>query len=119
LLLERVKKIVSRSLQSQCSTQLEMRNYRPAMPFNEKTKKMLFRLEEVAGKLEQDISTEHRRGTSDGNYFGSVGIPTLDGFGPIGVDDHTPNERIWIPSLKTRTALLALFLFSFKEPEAP
>jgi glutamate carboxypeptidase len=118
LLLEQVKKIVSQGIQPQCSTHLEMLNYRPAMSFNEKTELLLTRLKNVAGEIGQGISTEHRRGTSDGNYFGSVGIPTLDGFGPIGIDDHTPNERIWIPSLKTRTALLALFLLSFKESEA-
>jgi glutamate carboxypeptidase len=118
LLLEQVQKIVSQSIQSYCSTHLEILNYRPTMPLNEKTEKLLFQLKKVAGEMGQDIFTEHRKGTSDGNFFGAVGIATLDGFGPIGVDDHTTNERIWIPSLKTRTALLALFLLNFKEPEA-
>lgn len=117
-LLEKVQKVVSQSHQPRCSSHLEILNFRPAMPFNEETKKLLIRLKQVARELGQDISTEHRRGTSDGNFFGTKDIATLDGFGPIGVDDHTPGERIWIPTLKTRTILLALFLLSFKESEA-
>ncbi|MGD9345397.1 MAG: M20/M25/M40 family metallo-hydrolase [Candidatus Aminicenantes bacterium] len=114
-LLERVNKIAAHNEQSGCATHLEILNYRPAMPFHTKTELLLSRLNEVAGMLGQTIPTEHRRGTSDGNFFGLAGIPTLDGFGPIGIDDHTPNERIWIPSLKTRTILLALFLLHLKD----
>lgn len=111
-LLERAQKIVSQSEQPNCSSHLEILNHRPAMPLNRKTEKILIQLRKVAEEMGQDIFTEHRRGTSDGNYFGALGIGTLDGFGPIGVGDHTPNERIWIPSLKSRTALLALFLLN-------
>jgi glutamate carboxypeptidase len=113
-LLERVQKIVSQNEQPHCSTHLEILNHRPAMPLNKKTELLLSRLKRVAGEIGQDIFTEHRRGTSDGNYFGAAGIATLDGFGPIGVDDHTPNERIWIPSLKARTILLAHFLLNLR-----
>jgi glutamate carboxypeptidase len=117
LLFEQVQEMVSKSLQPHCSTHLEMLNYRPAMPFNKKTELLLAGLRTVAGEMGEDIFTEHRRGTSDGNFFGAIGTATLDGFGPIGLDDHTPNERIWIPSLKTRTVLLALFLLSLKNME--
>jgi len=115
LLLDRMKQFVSHNEQPDCSTHLEILNYRPAMPSIKKTELLLNRLKKVADGIEQEISTKHRRGTSDGNFFGSMGIPTLDGFGPIGVDDHTLNERIWIPSLKARTALLALFLLDLHD----
>lgn len=113
-LLERIQEIASQNEQAGCATHLEILNYRPAMPLNTKTEFLLHRLKETARELGQKINTEHRRGTSDGNFFGSSGVPTLDGFGPIGIDDHTPNERIWIPSLKTRTILLAFFLLDLK-----
>ena len=114
---EQVQKIVSQQERPHCSIHMEILNHRPAMPLNKKTEQLLSRLRRVAGAIGEDISTEHRRGTSDGNFFGSVGIPTLDGFGPFGVDDHTSNERIWIPSLKTRTILLALFLLDLTNLE--
>lgn len=69
----------------------------------------------MASKLQQELLEEQRRGTFDANYFGAADAPTLDGFGPIGVMDYTPDERILISSLKDRTALLAFFLLALKE----
>ena len=60
--------------------------------------------------LGAEIPSEHRRGTSDANFFGAAGIPTLDGLGPVGARDHTPDEYILVPSLKQRTALIALLM---------
>ena len=58
------------------------------------------------------VSKSHRRGSSDANFFGAAGVPTLDGFGPICGDDHTENEWIRVSSIIPRTALLAYFLIS-------
>jgi glutamate carboxypeptidase len=46
-------------------------------------------------------------GVSDANWTADLGIPTLDGLGPIGEDDHTAAERIVVSSLPERTALAA------------
>ncbi len=46
-------------------------------------------------------------GTSDANYTSSYGIPTLDGLGPIGGLDHSPDEYLLANSVASRTALLA------------
>ena len=114
-LLERLQEIASSSDNPLCESRLTLLNHRPAMPEDEKTHTLFSKLQETAEELGQDLSAEHRRGTSDANYFGAVGVPTLDGFGPIGVKDHTPGERILISSLKDRTALLACFLLDMKE----
>ncbi|MGB2908575.1 MAG: M20/M25/M40 family metallo-hydrolase [Candidatus Aminicenantaceae bacterium] len=116
-LLEKIQEIVSRSQQPQCVSELTLLNHRPAMPSDEKTEVLISLLRRTAGAIGQEVSTEHRRGTSDGNYFGAGGVPTLDGFGPIGIDDHTPQERIFIPSLKSRTALLASLLLELKNSD--
>ncbi len=55
----------------------------------------------------QDVQTG---GTSDGNYVSEMGIPTLDGLGPIGGLDHSPNEYLDMDSIVQRTALLAGFI---------
>lgn len=116
-LLERVQEIASFKVNPLCSSIMTLLNYRPAMAANTKTDKFVSQLRQVAEGLGQKISTEHRLGTSDGNFFGAKGIPTLDGFGPIGLNDHTPEERILISSLKARTSLLALFLLGLKDAE--
>lgn len=110
ILLEKLQDVVSQCHNPKCSCSLALLNSRPSMPASPKTEKLLFRLQRISEELGQKFSTEHRKGTSDGNYFGAVGVPTLDGFGPVGIRDHTPEERILLSSLKKRTALLALFL---------
>lgn len=115
LLFKSLQKIVSHSDNPLCKSIMTLLNHRPAMPCNQKTKELFSLLKKTADELDQELSFERRRGTSDANYFGAAGVPTLDGFGPIGIMDHTPNERILVSSLKKRTALLALFLLAFKE----
>ncbi len=46
-------------------------------------------------------------GASDACWTAAAGIPSLDGLGPIGALDHTPDEYIEIDSLASRSALLA------------
>lgn len=46
-------------------------------------------------------------GISDANYASGYGLPTLDGLGPVGGLDHSPNEYILADSVAPRTALLA------------
>ncbi len=115
--LDRIQEIVSQSELPQTSSCMTLLNYRPVMSSSNKTKKLFKHLVQAAKELGQEILTEHRYGTSDGNFFGAVGVPTLDGFGPIGLRDHTSEERIRISSLKDRTALLTLFLLRIAEAD--
>jgi glutamate carboxypeptidase len=46
-------------------------------------------------------------GVSDGCWTAGAGLPTLDGLGPVGALDHSPDEYIEIPSLASRCGLVA------------
>ena len=46
-------------------------------------------------------------GASDASYTSSYGVPSLDGLGPIGGQDHSPGEYLVLSSVAPRTALLA------------
>ncbi len=46
-------------------------------------------------------------GVSDASWTADLGIPTLDGLGPVGEDDHSPAERIMVSSIPARIALVA------------
>ncbi len=46
-------------------------------------------------------------GASDASFVAAEGIPVLDGLGPIGGLDHSPDEYIELDSIVPRTALLA------------
>jgi glutamate carboxypeptidase len=46
-------------------------------------------------------------GASDANTTAGLGVPTLDGLGPIGGLDHAPGEYLEVGSIVPRTTLLA------------
>ena len=56
------------------------------------------------------VAVERRGGVSDANFTAALGIPTLDGFGPIGGDDHRTTEYMLIDSLFRRIELLGTVL---------
>ena len=51
------------------------------------------------------IGTERSGGVSDGCWTGRWGIPTLDGLGPVGGDDHTEAEWIEVATFEQRLEL--------------
>ncbi|MEZ5742031.1 MAG: M20/M25/M40 family metallo-hydrolase [Burkholderiaceae bacterium] len=55
------------------------------------------------------VTLEHGQfgGGSDGNFTGALGIPTLDGLGPVGAGPHTHQEHILVSSLVSRCQVLA------------
>ena len=114
ILLHGIMEAVSQSVQRGCRSEFEILNERPAMQLTDSTEQFFQKIRAVGNRIGQDISKNHRRGTSDANFFGAAGVPTLDGLGPVSMKDHTPEEFIKVSSLKDRTALLALFLLEFK-----
>jgi glutamate carboxypeptidase len=62
---------------------------------------------EAAREVGFEINDVATGGASDANVLASLGLPVLDGLGPIGGLDHSPDEYIEADSLVPRTAMLA------------
>jgi glutamate carboxypeptidase len=58
------------------------------------------------------LSDASTGGASDANPIAGMGIPVLDGLGPIGGDDHSPSEWLDVASIAPRVALLAALVGS-------
>jgi len=57
-------------------------------------------------------------GASDANTTAGMGVPTIDGLGPIGGLDHSPGEYLEVASIVPRTALLAALITAIgRDPE--
>jgi glutamate carboxypeptidase len=69
------------------------------------------RLAELAIGVAADLGFELRDaatgGASDANTTSAAGVPTLDGLGPVGGDDHSPSEWLDLTSVVPRISLLA------------
>lgn len=65
------------------------------------------RAKAVAASLGFALGDASTGGASDANPIAAMGIPVLDGLGPIGGDDHSPGEWMALSSVPPRVALLA------------
>ena len=61
----------------------------------------------IAGELGFELKDAATGGASDANTTSAAGVPTLDGLGPIGGDDHSPKEWMDLTSVVPRISLLA------------
>jgi glutamate carboxypeptidase len=66
----------------------------------------------VAERLGFSITDTATGGASDANTTSGMGVPSLDGLGPIGGNDHSPAEYLDVDSIVPRTALLAGLLLA-------
>jgi glutamate carboxypeptidase len=92
---------------------LEIVTGRPPMPDGGLNRHLYSRVEKIANRLGIAIGAEFRPGVSDANQIAQAGVPVVDGLGPIGGGDHSPDEYMIKSSLPQRTLLLAAILADF------
>lgn len=80
---------------------------RPPMERTPASQRLFAQAQELAAEMRLDLNQAATGGGSDGNFTAALGIPTLDGLGPVGDGAHSPREHIKINSLSERAALLA------------
>jgi len=61
----------------------------------------------LARELGIELHDASTGGGSDASPISALGVPVLDGLGPIGGDDHSPNEWLDLESVPARMAILA------------
>lgn len=66
----------------------------------------------VARALGFEVRDSATGGASDANTTAGMGIPSLDGLGPIGGNDHSPAEYLDVESIVPRTTMLAGLLLA-------
>lgn len=102
-----LERIVGHSYVPGSHSQLHGRIQRPVMEESEGTARLLALVDRVSDGA---IKAEKRGGVGDANFIAFVGVPTLDGFGPSGGMDHTPDEFMVTRTLFERMEFLAALL---------
>jgi len=64
----------------------------------------------IAGRLGFETKGASTGGASDANTTSGMGVPTVDGLGPVGGGDHAPVEYLEVDSIVPRLALVAALL---------
>ncbi len=80
---------------------------RPPMERSPGTVALYRAAQKIAKAMGLTIEESATGGGSDGNFTAALGIPTLDGLGPVGEGAHAPHESILIDRIPDRIALFA------------
>jgi len=84
----------------------------------ERSGRLVDHAKDVAQRLGFEIRDAATGGASDANTTSGMGVPSIDGLGPIGGMDHSPAEYLEVASIVPRTALLAGLLLTIgRDPE--
>lgn len=79
---------------------------------------LVHRAVDLAAGLGFELRDAATGGASDANTTSGMGVPSIDGLGPIGGNDHGPAEYIELDSIVPRVTLLAaLMLALLRDPE--
>jgi glutamate carboxypeptidase len=84
--------------------------YRMPMVRDETMRATFARAREIARGIGHSLTEGSTGGGSDGSLVAALGVPVLDGLGPLGDGAHTEDEYVIIASLPERAALLAALL---------
>lgn len=67
----------------------------------------------IAAKYGLTLRESGTGGASDGNYTAAIGVPTLDGLGPVGDGAHSERENVIINALPDSATLLSALLLEW------
>jgi glutamate carboxypeptidase len=82
----------------------------PPMEKTDASARLVAQAVEIARELGFELRDAATGGASDANTTAALGIPTIDGLGPVGGDDHSVDEWLDVTSIVPRTALLAALI---------
>lgn len=80
---------------------------RPSFPTHTGTRTLLALAQGFGAELDTPVFGLVSRGGSDGSFAARLGVPTLDGLGPITHETCSRREWVEVPSIVSRGAILA------------
>lgn len=115
LIIKELKEITSLCKTPGTRTRLEGNITRPPMPSSDLNIQLYEKIKAVGHSIGMELGALESGGGSDANFTAALGVPTVDGLGPIGGGHHSEEEYMNIPSLERRIKLLASFLRAFSD----
>jgi glutamate carboxypeptidase len=102
-----IRAIAERNVVEGTNTTLSGGMNRPPMEKHPGTERALEVSRSIVAEVGSRFEEVSSGGGSDGNFTAPLGVPTLDGLGPVGRNAHSPDEWLDITSLPERLALVA------------
>ncbi len=86
---------------------------RPPMPRDETMLRTFEKARQIGRAVGLELTEGSTGGGSDANFVAPLGIPVLDGLGPVGDGAHSGREYVLVDSLAERSALLSALLLNW------
>ncbi|MDQ0704630.1 glutamate carboxypeptidase [Pseudomonas sp. W3I7] len=87
----------------------------PPMPQTPESDKLVAIAQGIYGELGRKLTIEGSGGAADASLSAGVGTPTLDGFGIVGGNIHTPEEYAEVESVAPRVYLLSRMIMELSK----
>ncbi|WP_411566626.1 M20/M25/M40 family metallo-hydrolase [Pseudomonas orientalis] len=87
----------------------------PPMPQTAESDKLVAIAQGIYGELGKTLTIEGSGGAADASLSAGVGTPTLDGFGIVGGNIHTPEEYAEVESVVPRVYLLSRMIMELSK----
>jgi glutamate carboxypeptidase len=98
------------AVRANAQLQVRVMSNRPAWQPSAATEELLAKVIEAGRSVGQDVGGAAASGAADTNLTGWLGVPTLDGLGPVGKGAHAVHEQVIAASLAERVALVAAII---------
>ncbi|MEO8251051.1 MAG: M20 family metallopeptidase [Chloroflexota bacterium] len=102
-----VRSLVTHTTVDGVAVELTRLAYHPPMERTPPSARLAALASTIAGELGFIVHDAATGGASDANTTSAAGLPSLDGLGPVGGDDHSIEEWLDLTSVVPRTTLLA------------
>lgn len=109
-----IEEIVASTVVEGTSSRYELGSERPPMNPQPVVAELVALLQQGAADLGVELEATVTGGASDGCFTSALGIPTLDGLGPVGGGYHTDSEYLHEESLVERAAIVGTFLSALR-----
>jgi len=106
-LMRRIEEIAREAQDPRVRITAEGVQTRPEFPRSAGTAHLYELAAGLAAQIGIPLPEEHTRGGSDGSLVAAQGVATLDGLGPVSLDDCSRQERVVLSTMGPRTLLLA------------
>jgi glutamate carboxypeptidase len=107
-----IRAILSSATVAEVRTTVEVLGHTRPMERSAASIKLVDAAVAIAAQLGFSLADAATGGSSDANTTAAAGVPSLDGLGPVGGNDHTPGEYVRVSSIVPRTTLLAALVLA-------
>lgn len=107
-----IRALAAASAVPDVTVEVDLRRRHWPMEKLERSERLVELTQGLADGLGFEVRDAATGGASDANTTAGLGVPSLDGLGPIGGLDHSPAEWLDVASIVPRTALFAALLLA-------